>query len=670
MASVNASIVPSVLSVSIRRDNLETHSLLWFDRWVSSSENHNVQQKLNSAINHLRVFENTIKCETYICQSKNNKILLIVSGQLGFVIVPLIHTLIQTSFIHIYHLNLSKHYELALIFTEIRETTADLDELVDKFHMNRENREKWFNEPLLISLCNSDSNEERSSTNINGNFLHFELFIDGLLRIPYDQTSRVKLLNLCRKEYQDNPQQLSIIKEFKESYVPEQALNWYSRPTFLYKMLNKALRTQNINVLFLFRFFIQDLYKQLQKLQHNEHQRPIRVYRGQSISKQELHILKESIGQSISMITFLSTSLNPEISRMFIPPTLGDLCGVLLEIDIDPRSSYGAKPFANIISQSQFRGEQEILFMTGTIFRLVNIRQENETTVIQMELCNGNYDHDMKFILEHMQMVNDKYHECFSFGHVLRTVKMYDQAEKFYNRILKELENDHPLVAELWGSIGLVKMAKGETESSSQWLNRSLKKYEQMEDRMGIARCVQNLGNIDQMNKEFNEAINKYNQALNIFRELPGDHDKSIADCFHNLGAAYFEQRNVTEANQYYALALNIQKTILPHTHPAIGRTVNNIGNACFLNDKYDDALRYFEQALDIFKMSLPSEHPSIAKSYYNMALAYLKKSDAQRSLVFLNIAASIYHNTLPTNHPDVCLCDNTIVYINKEYIK
>ncbi|CAF5164696.1 unnamed protein product, partial [Rotaria sp. Silwood1] len=72
-----------------------------------------------------------------------------------------------------------------------------------------------------------------------------------------------------------------------------------------------------------------------------------------------------------------------------------------------------------------------------------------------MELCSGNYDHDMKLLLKHMQMENDKYHECFSFGHVLRTARMYDLAEQFYNRMLNELENDHPLVAELWGSIGL-----------------------------------------------------------------------------------------------------------------------------------------------------------------------------------------------------------------------
>ncbi|CAF4053873.1 unnamed protein product [Rotaria sp. Silwood1] len=533
--------------------------------------------------------------------------------------------------------------------------------------MNRKSREKWFGEPLLISVCNPAFNEERSSTNINGRFLHFQLFINGLLDYPYDQTSRDKFFDLCKKEYQDNRQQLSIIKEFEESYVPERALNWYSRQKFLYEMLNKALRIQNVNVLFLFRFFIQDLYKQLKKLKRKQAQKSIRVYRGQYMSKQELDVLKESNGQCISMNSFLSTSLDREISRMFVPTKLGDLCVVIFEIDVDPHLSYGAKPFADISSQSQFRDEKEILFMIASIFRLVNIRQENEITVIQMELCSGNYDHDMKLLLKHMQMENDKYHECFSFGHVLRTARMYDLAEQFYNRMLNELENDHPLVAELWGSIGLVKKAKGEIEISSQCLSKSLEKYEQMRDRTGIARCLQNLANIHHMKGELNQAIDKYSQALNIFHELPGNQDKSIANCLHNLGATYCEQRKFTEAVEYYMVALNIRKTILPHTHPDIATTLNNIGNVYFLKNKYDCALQYFEQALDIFKISLPSEHPSIAKIYYNMSLYYLSKSDYQRSLVFLNRAASIYRNTLSLDHPDVHRCANTIDYVKQK---
>ena len=98
-------------------------------------------------------------------------------------------------------------------------------------------------EPLPITIFNSTSNEERSSTKIGGDFLHCQLLIDGLLLLPYSQTSRDEFFNLCKKEYEGNDHQLStILREFKESYISERVLCSYTRDIFLYQMLNKALR--------------------------------------------------------------------------------------------------------------------------------------------------------------------------------------------------------------------------------------------------------------------------------------------------------------------------------------------------------------------------------------------------------------------------------------------
>jgi len=640
---------------------LETYSLVWVDDSVNSNENRNAQQQFRSAINYIRVFENSTECETYIRQSKDDQIVLIASGKLGSVIVPLIHSLRQISLIYIYCLNFSKHQEWASKFPKIRAIVTDFNELIEKIKAVRKRRENSFDEPLSISIFNSISNEERSSTNINGGFLHFQLLIGGLLRLRYSQTSREEFFDLCKKIYKGNYKQLSILEDFKESYIPERALYWYTRHSFLYEILNKALRVQDTDLLFLFRFFIQDLHQQLEKLQREQDQTSIRVYRGQLMSKQELDVLKESKGQIISMNSFLSTSLSREKSLSFVSSQHDDLCRVLFEIDIDPRLSYEAKPFAHISSQSRFINEQEILFMIASIFRLVDIREENEITVIQMELCNGNYGHDVK-LFEYMQKESEEYDECLSLGHILHNAGMYDKAEQFFNRMLNELANDHPKIAGFWGSIGLVKKAKGETEISFQCFNDSFRKYEQIGDRQGLARCLQNLANIHQRKGEFNQAMDKYNQALKIFQELPGDQNKLVANCLNNLGAMYSKQRKFTEAVQCYKNALNIQETILPHKHHDIALTLNNMGNVCCASGEYDQALQYFERALDIFKISLPSEHPSIATVYRNMGVTYLMRSgDYQQSLVFLSRAVSIYRNTLSPDHSDIHNCANII---------
>ncbi len=66
----------------------------------------------------------------------------------------------------------------------------------------------------------------------------------------------------------------------------------------------------NIDLLYLFRFFIRDLRMQLERNQCLSH---IRVYRGQHMSKEEIEFLKNSVGHLISMNSFLSTSLNQNV---------------------------------------------------------------------------------------------------------------------------------------------------------------------------------------------------------------------------------------------------------------------------------------------------------------------------------------------------------------------
>jgi hypothetical protein len=62
---------------------------------------------------------------------------------------------------------------------------------------------------------------------------------------------------------------------------------------------------QDIDLLYLFAFFIRDLRHQFKQYQIPA---PIRVYRGKLMSRKEVQQLKHSMGQLISMNSFLSTS--------------------------------------------------------------------------------------------------------------------------------------------------------------------------------------------------------------------------------------------------------------------------------------------------------------------------------------------------------------------------
>ena len=234
-------------------------------------------------------------------------------------------------------------------------------------------------EPLSINIFNTTNEKEQSTNEINGQFVYSQLLIDCLLRMPSTSTDKDELIDLCKKQYKDNATELAIIVEFERDYSSNRALWWYTRESFLYRLLNKALRVHNIDLLFLFRFFIRDLRRQLEQLQC---QTAIHVYRGQVMSNDEFQSLKNSIGQFITMNSFLSTSLDRRLALSFLTSSTAsdDLQRVLFEIEIDPTLP-SIKPCANITSHSFFTDEQEVLIMLGSIFRLKSINHHDRVWI-------------------------------------------------------------------------------------------------------------------------------------------------------------------------------------------------------------------------------------------------------------------------------------------------
>ena len=88
---------------------------------------------------------------------------------------------------------------------------------------------------------------------LNTSFIYSQLLFDCLLQMPTNDEN--EFLSLCKTEYKDNENELNIIREFEENYSANQALSWYTRKSFIYRILNKALRIQNIRLLFIFKIF-------------------------------------------------------------------------------------------------------------------------------------------------------------------------------------------------------------------------------------------------------------------------------------------------------------------------------------------------------------------------------------------------------------------------------
>lgn len=529
-------------------------------------------------------------------------------------------------------------------------------ELVSQIQFDQTNKIlRKVDEPLLISIFNTSAGHGQSTSGLNGQFLYSQLLIDALLRMKSTPSDKNEFIAVCQAEYKDNKAELNILEEFQRDYVSQSSLWWYTRESFLYRLLNKALRVQNIDLLFLFRFFIRDIEEQL--IQHRCAS-PVRLYRGQLISKDELQTLKDSIGQYISMNSFLSTSTNRQLAVSFLESsvTSDDLQQVLFEIDTDPRLKR-TKPFATITSFSYFPAEDEVLMMLGAIFRLIDIRRDGgRIWIIHLTLCSDS-DHDLKPIYDHMQArLEAGETSLYSFGQVLRDMGKFHEAEKYFCRFLNELPRNHEDIALCCHALGVLADEKGDYNASLEWHHKSLHMWEKTlkptDPRLGDAyNC---LAVVYRKQGDYIRALESYETALVILRRAFNDDHLKIAMCFNNIGVVYYEQKKYSQALDYYQRALAMWQKHLPANHSHLGAVYNNIGEVYRFLEEYDLAFKVHNLSLNIYQKSLSPQHPDLATTLENIGLVYEQKSELQQALSYLEKAAVIFRQALPSTHPDV----------------
>ncbi|UJR06736.1 hypothetical protein I4U23_011025 [Adineta vaga] len=113
---------------------------------------------------------------------------------------------------------------------------------------------------LTLPICIFDivGIEEKSSKDLSteqSTFVWFELLTDLLFRMKQTEKSKLDMIEQCRLVYKDNEKEK--ITKFQTTYKSVDAIRWYTDDSFLYKLLNKAFRTETFDIIFKFRFFYQ-----------------------------------------------------------------------------------------------------------------------------------------------------------------------------------------------------------------------------------------------------------------------------------------------------------------------------------------------------------------------------------------------------------------------------
>ncbi|CAF4399640.1 unnamed protein product [Rotaria sp. Silwood2] len=637
-------------------ENLETYFLIWLDNSTANSQKkQHTQAELQSSIHYLKIFSDEEQCENYIRSLTNDdRIIFIINGQLGKRFIPRIHQLPQITSIYVFCVDKSKHQAWANQYKKIKCLVSQYDELASQIGHDQERRIKAkIDDPLSISildenLTNTSNNAEDCSTIIDYDFAYSYLLVNCLVKMKSFYSEKKELIKLCENIYKENASELSILEEFTKEYSSLKSLFWLTRNSFIHRLINKAIRIKNFRILFLSRFYFQDIYQQLEK---HKCFKSIRVYRSYHLSTNQLNLLENSIGKIISINSFFLTNLNRRQSISYFKESIlnDDHHSILFEIDADPRLN-SIQPFANITSLSYSAGKQIVLFMSGSLFRIINIQHDNNSfVIIQLKLCSQN-EQDLNIL-----KLSDQF-DFISFGQLIIDRKKFDQAQIYYNYLIPQISDDNADITICYDALGYVLSEKHQYSSSLKWYEKSLvikkKLFDPYDSR--ITSTYNSIASLHLINNDYNRALEFYEKALEILQQKYGDDHPRLAECYNNMAMVHKNQEHYRETLNFYNKALSIYEKHNDDNNINLALSYNNVGLIDRHLTEYDLALEYCNRSLKIYESILPLKHSLISMALENIANMYYDKEDFRQAFKYYEKAAKIYRHILPSTHPDV----------------
>ncbi|CAF1346520.1 unnamed protein product [Adineta steineri] len=449
-------------------------------------------------------------------------------------------------------------------------------------------------------------------------FLWLQLFKDVILHLPKDdEEAKEEMINVCRQYYQKNRQFLKQIDDFQEHYHQGACIYWYTIDGFIYRLINTALRTENIEQLYTFRYYIAELSRQLrdeyQKVKHGN-ESMIQLYRGTIITRNEVEQLQANVGQLIATNTYWSTSRKKSVAYMYITGCQNDTdrMVVLFQIECNLRNEDNSVIFADIIGSSNFPQEKEVLFDIGAVFRIESVVSDTidktEVVVVQMKTTNEGKD-----VLEEYQNQN-------------REEMVVESPTIMLCTILKRM---------------------GKLDQSYQLLER-LRLHPNKENRVHI---YNRLGITYKDERRYDLALEHFEQALQLIDSSDPSQRKYAAFIHHNKGLLYAKRKQHDEALEFYGEAIAMLTKEISPPNTGIAQFLSSIGRIYFHQRKYQEALQYQQDALQMREECLPADHLVLAFSYADIGNIYRRQRDYEQALHYHKKALALRQRYLLANH-------------------
>ena len=630
----------------------------------TDEEFQNTLKQLRNVLNNVTIFTNSDECVDFLTDLEDTMTILVLEDTIGEQIMPLIHDVSQLD--HVYGFSSIKSLSSKWIneWPKVKGIYMTSTLLCRAIELAIKQQDQ---DSIAVSLVSVNRNDcDQNLDQLEPSFMYTQIFKEILLETKYDEKSFHDFINFCHSNKCGSTVNIDL---FTKEYHDNSAMLWYTRPTFIYSMLNDALRTLQVDIIIKIGFYISRLHQEIQQLHQKQFltddPKSFTVFRGQAMWEKDFEKLRETRGGLISFNNFLSTSEEKNVALVYAQSNSArpGKIGILFKMFIDP--SVSSIPFANIKQASYFKEEKEVLFSMHTIFRIIHIEPIDDNGrlyLVDLQLTPDD-DEELRILTNHIanQIGGDTGWDRLA--NFLLRINYLDKAEELYNTLLEQTSKNSDRV-QYYNQLFNIKYDQHDSEAAASYVEKivEIEKQTLPVNDPSLSTSHNNSGFICCTTGECARTLIFYNKSPEIDEKaLPADHD-SFTSNFHNIATADDTIRTSSDSSLYEKAVEMYERTLAPN-EPCLSISSNN--TAGIFEDLTGDskALAFNEKLLEIRQKSLAPNHPDLAISYYMIAKMYHDRGEYSKALSFYQQCLEIFEKTLPASHPYLgIVCDHIAV--------
>ena len=607
------------------RNHTESVVVVWLDPTLDEdTDTNDVESQLEEVADVVLTYNNPVTCQQFIDSIKTEKVLLVVSDTVKkeFVAnatysVPQIDS--------VYHFNMNANETVTAgkqkVYTSAKTLVTQM----------KKDKRDCIRGLLGIQIIDVSSSRIEDMKNRQDAYFVYDQLAK---HIVLSQTNSLKteenmadVYKYCDKNHASQKNAQEFLMNFKGQYAKHPPAHWYSWDSFLYDVLNRALREHRYDTVYELSVYIRHLHDQI----NEEFQKPDlqlkhkKLYRGQKFSKEDFDKIKKNVKGLISMSNFLSTTFDRNVAVEFATRNAESTVQTiaLLEINVADKSSC---PFLDIMKCSKFPNEKEYLLSFGSVFRIDSVEYLPENTKIwhiKLTLTND-YDKELASLTDHFKYLLIDNDVLVNLAKLAQQLSQWEQATYLWELVIATRDEKQHSAA--YNNLGSIEFEKGNLEQALKYYEKSLELEKRFtnENDPSLIPTYNNIGTVYYKQGDLDRALESFQKAIEIHDISSNKNQEITTTIFVNMTSILNQQGKHKEALEIIEKCLNIQINIYPDFHPNLATTYNTIAVTCnywrlfavaYGNREKEieftqRALQYAKKALEIDERALPPNHP------------------------------------------------------------